>query len=694
MASDDFSGPISGTAAPAAKPERDKFGFTGPIATVAAPSAPDIGQGTAAVTGLVHGASLGLGALAMPPEMLEPGVMEAMGYKSAEEMRKDLRKQYLERLRAAEAQYPKTTMAGEFAGGAMVPLPGGAGSTLLRRMGTQAVTGGALGGAASFGGEEAPTPGQFALSTGLGAVTGGAFPVVAKGLSVAGRAAAQRLGLDRLPWFRDAEREAAIRMTQAENEAAFVEREARARAVAEGRPYEPGTLGRADIGPGRPGMAIDVLGVPGQELGRAAANLSPVARATLEGPLYARRAGQLERVDELVRPTLNYPTAGQQREALARPSAATNQAYRIAREIGDGRIEITPPLQELAQTRVVQSAFRRIETDLADAHRIDTMQRQAQGLPPRQAPSLNDLSVWDLVKRKLDDMWQAAAKASNRTRSNLITDATRMLRTEMDRQVPEYADARIASRAEILARDAFEEGRAFLTRGDLHETQQALAQLATHSPQAIDAFRQGFTHAMLERMGKKATEGNLFAQIKATPDETARMTIALGAPMTGRLAQQRADETIMQRALQAVTGNSTTARQLQQMGIAGGGGALAGGVGLGYLTADEVFGIGHRLQGIAGGAGVGAAIPLVANMIMRRTHQPGVNVDIQVANQIARMLMSRDPGQLARLAQIANTQPALAQALRSIGDVLGPAAARGTVLATTPTPQQAGAAAP
>lgn len=695
MASAKFEGPEGG--ATLAEPDRKKGKFEGPMAVSDAAATPTISQLGAAGRGLLHGATLGLEGYLAAAGMAEAQGLtgEDLGGGNPAEVLKEQRRIAAERILEARQQYPKTTGVSEFIGGMATPIPVPRGTGLLGRMGIGAGTGTGIGAVSSFGGAENPTVPQFLAQTGAGAVAGGALPAVTAPLGYAARAVGQKLGIDRFPMFRNAEHEVASAVNRAEQENAVVEQQARQRYIDEARqasqlglppppPYERQSLSRAEVGRG-PALPIDVLGTSGEDLARSAANLSSVARATMRGPLYQRRAGQAERAAELVSPDLRYQQAGQQVEALRRPSPETNRAYQVAREIGDGRIDMAQPeLQALSQTRVVQAAYRHVQSDLEDKHKIDTVLRQQQGLPPRQAPSLNDLATWDLVKRRLDDTASAAFEKKSNTRGGVAADAARMLRGALDQQVPEYADARARAQAEILARNAFQEGGAFLTKGDTYETQQALARLATQAPQAVETFRQGFMHAMLTKAGKKPTEGNLLAQIKATPDATQRMTIALGQPMVQRLERQRADEGIMQRSLEAVVGNSTTARQLTNVGLAAGGGALTGAAS--GLTADDLFGLGGMVHSGIFGGNAGAA---VAGLTAFFANKRGGAFDKVVANGIAQMLVSRDPGQLARLEQIAATSPPLQQALTLLRDnVLNPALTRGAAGAA------AGAAAP
>ena len=395
MASADYELPDPvGTVAPA-KEKKGKYDLPPPIAALP-PSGPDIGQGTAATRGLLQGMTLGLGDIPFAAAgAIEAGVPDvATNYAKLREAQQEARRAAAERIRVAREQYPKTTEGAEFAGAAIAPIPAPRGTGFLGRVGTQAGIGGATGFISSLGAED-PSLVRTALMTGVGTVVGAGMPFITTPLSMAAKLALDKLGISKLPWFRSVEGEAAQKVSRAHEEASMVEQQARARYVEEARqaaatgqppppPYQRQTLTPQELGPGQPGMVLDVTGAPGRALARTQADISPVAQATLENPLYQRRATQAERIEGVLPPT-RYPTAGQQREALARPSPETNRLYNEAREIGDGRIEVgNTPLAQLAQTRTVQSAFRAVEAQLGDAHIMETMARQAQGLPPRQ----------------------------------------------------------------------------------------------------------------------------------------------------------------------------------------------------------------------------------------------------------------------------------------------------------------------
>jgi hypothetical protein len=687
MASDefDFGPPRGGFAKPEKRAEREKKEFDfGPTRGALQPmTGTEVGLPEALARGAGSGATFGflpriLGGLA------SEGAAEAAGLAGADidpyAVGRQVTQEQRQRQQAAQQQHPYAYGGAEFAGGFATPLPVGGvvkgiASPFARRLAGGALAGGAGGAISTFGHEEGlPSVPQVAINTGLGAGLGAALPAVGSALARPVRYGLEKLGVGRLPIARDVEQEAASEIGQARQEA-DIERGA----VSAGG-QEPSMLPESAVGaPEHPqAMTIDVLGESGRDLARAAANLSPAASGTLKAPLYARRGSQLERYEQEL-PQTSTEHLGERREQLGVANPETTRAYNIAREIGDGRINLqSDAMQQLTQMPLVQQAFRRLRFEIEDAHRAENLTRQGQGLPPRPAPTLQDLSTWDMVKRSLDTMNARALRASNEPRGRVITQVTSALRDELDRQVPEYAQARMSARADIMTRNALEEGAKFAKGGDIYETQQALAQMQQHAPQAVQAFQEGFTQALRQQGGKKATAGNLYAQVKESPDQVARMRVALGDQRTDALQALRERETVMQRALEAVTGNSTTARQLMNAARASGAGALGVPIAAGGAAAglDYLLDLGQGLY--KSGLATGAGAKVIATALNRR----GVVADRQVANSIAQMLVSRDPQQLARLAMIANRMPPLERFLRSLGEqgAYGTARAAGGVV--------------
>ena len=75
-------------------------------------------------------------------------------------------------------------------------------------------------------------------------------------------------------------------------------------------------LAQMGVGPGQEAVAMDVLGQPGRNLARSAANLSGEARDVLEQTLEPRTAGQSERFTDWFRQWSNYPDVYSAQEAI------------------------------------------------------------------------------------------------------------------------------------------------------------------------------------------------------------------------------------------------------------------------------------------------------------------------------------------------------------------------------------------
>jgi hypothetical protein len=121
-------------------------------------------------------------------------------------------------------------------------------------------------------------------------------------------------------------------------------------------------------------------------------------------------------------------------------------------------------------------------------------------------------------------------------------------------------------------------------------------------------------------------------------------------------------ERIMDGARQAM-GNSTTARQLIEAGLAGGAGGLVGGLASGWdpvRTAESV--------GVAAGARLGSKF-IPEQVRLGAKHLVG-KLDAKTARRVAELLTSDDPRMLQQGYQMAAKSHAIMQGLRAIGDRL------------------------
>src|SRR5262249_46619095 len=117
-------------------------------------------------------------------------------------------------------------------------------------------------------------------------------------------------------------------------------------------------LAAAELAPGGPAVVMDVLGQPGRNLARSAANLSGEARDVLEGTLDPRLAAQGQRFSDWFRQWLNHPDAFAAQEAIDAAQHAGNSAnYRAAMRQGDVALW-SPELERLTGAPAVQRALR------------------------------------------------------------------------------------------------------------------------------------------------------------------------------------------------------------------------------------------------------------------------------------------------------------------------------------------------
>jgi hypothetical protein len=178
--------------------------------------------------------------------------------------------------------------------------------------------------------------------------------------------------------------------------------------------------------------------------------------------------------------------------------------------------------------------------------------------------ALPNLQFWDTVKKNLDKVGTRDAQ-----------DFSRVLRDHLDTQIPAYAEARAGAAHFFGASDALEAGQKFVTsKMDNAAARNALAKM---SPTERKLFQDGFVsqyQAMLNEVGDRR---NILNKIADSPAARERLEIAMGREKAAEFEALQRVEGIMDLARKAVTGNSTTARQLAELGLAGGAYGFSGG---------------------------------------------------------------------------------------------------------------------
>lgn len=611
---------------------------------------PDYNAGTAFQQGVTLGLrdeARGLGAGVA--NLLKGGSFRP-GYDVSMEADKRLAAEYAARNPVAAGG---AELAGNLLGAApsAVASPIAAAAGLPGRIWEGAKVGGLLGGVQGAANAE----GSDRLSRGLtgaamGGMIGGGAPAAFDALSVLARPVTNFVRSAANP-----EMEAARRVAAAA--------EADAAAAARGVPstgLDDAAYRRA-AAEGQPVALADRGGEQTRALARSAANVSPEARQMLEGVTQPRYATQTERLDRaLARQSTETRAPGQLVDDAREAARAANQpAYQAAYEVGSGNIW-TPALERLTgSSPAMQTALRRAVAKAADANTVEGF----AGMSPRVRldeagnlifrtegglPAYPDLRLWDLTKRELDSLRSQAERSGDNSAARIYGGLSRQLRAELD-HLPEVGPAYQAAR-QTAARffgeaDAFTAGQAFSARGRDMPPDEARRAIARMSPEENRLFREGYISGERDRLSRVGDNRDATLQILGSPDAGQRATIALGRAGAQRLQAQLEVEQAMQATRRAIGGNSTTARQLREMGLASAMGAPVAGMATGdwspsNLTTGAVLGAGARY---AKGA-----------------------VDARLAGRIAQMLSSQNPRAVERLVSLASRYPVYLNGVRAL----------------------------
>jgi hypothetical protein len=544
----------------------------------------------------------------------------------------------------SRAQNPGSMLTGEI-GSAMAAPVGRAlqAATLPGRVVRGAAVGAPMG--AIYGAGDTPDNrvAGGAVGGAVGAAVGGALPVAAAGVEAAGRGIGQVAQpiIQNIRGIRDPEAEAARRVTAAI-----------ARDYQNGAPgltaAEYGTAHQA----GTPVAVMDIGGETTRGLARSAANTSPEGRAVLNRAISDRFETQGPRVVSWLNQTFHYPNAQAQQEAIDTVSRTVNrQAYARAYRDGDhgvwspelerltGSPDIVAAMREAAtkgQSRAIRDGLGAFNPGVTFDNGILTFQKGQTG-----APSYPTLQFWDYTKRALDDAANAARRTGRNEEAGVLGDLGRQLRGELDRQVPSFAQARAGAAHFFGAENALEAGQNFVQQE--FNNGQVRQQLARMSPTERQLFQDGFVSRFMETIDKIGDRRNVLNQIAGNRAAREKLDIALGPQRARELEAALRIEGVMDLARGAVQGNSTTARQLAELGLAGG--AYTMGTGGNVLSPDP-------------GSMLNAALVYGAARGQRR-------IDERVSRRVAEMLASGDPRVLVRGIRIVANQGHLLDGLRN-----------------------------
>jgi hypothetical protein len=409
---------------------------------------------------------------------------------------------------------------------------------------------------------------------------------------------------------------------------------------------------------GQPVNMMDMGGETTRALARSAANTSPEGRATLNRAIDERFASQSPRLAEWLQTTFHYPNASAQQDALDKIARTVNRPN-YAKAYSEGsNLRFDENLEQISQAPVVQEAIRKAMVSAKnDAAKL--------GFTPPKNPFQFDetgrlklktdengnrmepnLQFWDIVKRNLDKTGTPEAR-----------DWSRVLREQLDDKVPSYATARAGAAKFFGASDAIEAGQNFVGASKKFGIPEVRKQLAKMSADERQLFQDGYVSRLVETIENTGDRRTVLNKISSSPAAREEMNVALGPQRAGEVEARLRVEGIMDLARSAVQGNSTTARQLVELGLAGGVGGYESYQGdpQALVKAALVYGAarGHRV------------------------------IDENVAKHVAKLLTSSDVRQLQKGIALISRNKQMMGAIRNADAALGAIAARGATPTTS-----------
>lgn len=360
----------------------------------------------------------------------------------------------------------------------------------------------------------------------------------------------------------------------------------------------------ARLGP--EGMVADVLGTGGQRLMRTAGNTNDAAQQTIEEALMRRAAGAPERLANDIADAGGVK-AGQTVEGLQDAIRAAEQPnvsalYKQAKDAGADLPNA--PFRKLIESPLVQEAYRKAYKETQD--RVI-----AFGEGENSA-----LAVWDATKKNLDAIASQAVRSGDRATAALAGKLAKDVRTTVDLFTPAYSPARGASQSMLRKIGDVETGAAAAKMANA-ETIGALGKSANPKELA-----KGYAAQMVDMVLSKRGTPGLADALLGSPNQVQAMMKALG-PGAAKVAERADIERQFARTQKGATGNSSTARQLADLGI------IPGAAGVGYLGGyDPMQAGGIAALAVAGRRGVNKLLDA------RRS-----KIEAEVAKEVANLLV-------------------------------------------------------
>ncbi|MDI1265590.1 MAG: hypothetical protein PS018_20275 [bacterium] len=403
---------------------------------------------------------------------------------------------------------------------------------------------------------------------------------------------------------------------------------------------------------GQPTALIDAGGETTRAVARSAANVSPEGRSLLNRTIDERFESQAPRLAEWLGHTFHFPNASAQQDALDAVARTVNRPNYAKAYHEGANLKFDADLEQISQAPVVQDAIRKAMVSAKnDAAKLgftppkNPFQFDADGrlkLRVNEDGSTMEpnLQFWDIVKRNLDKTGTPEAR-----------DWARILRENLDDKVPSYNTARAGAAKFFGAGDALEAGEMFVGASQKFGIPEARKALAKMSAQEKQLFQDGYVSRLVQTIEKTPDRRSVLNKIATSPAAKEEMVVALGPQRAAEVEARLRIEGIMDLARPAVQGNSTTARQLVELGLAGGVGGYEG-----YNGDPQAIMKAALVYGAARGKRV---------------------IDDNVAKHVAKLLTSSDVGQLQKGVALISRNKNMMGAIRNADAGLASIAARG-----------------
>jgi hypothetical protein len=388
--------------------------------------------------------------------------------------------------------------------------------------------------------------------------------------------------------------------------------------------------------------AMDLGAENTQAIARSAANLSPTGRDILNRSVDEARTGRAQRTEDFINHNFNFPDAAAQQKALDQANKIANaNGYPAAYKIGDAKFPngfngVDKDLDQLLALPDVQAA----------------MAKAAKSMPginmSAGSPATLNMQQMDLTYRLLRDKGNKMFRSGQGTLGTSFSNQATALRAQLDKMVPEYGATRNMASEYFNASDALEAGK------NLASTAKPDIDAATAAYNAFNAkekqlFHDGYLSQVIQNARNSGDRGSYLSKITDSDPKRKAMDLALGTTDSAKVQTFLRVENIMDASRHAIQGNSTTARQMLEYGLAGGVGSSIEGTS--PLTDPVGFMHGALLYG---GLRYGHGI-----------------LKERVARQVAELLVSRDMNRVRAGLDIASRNENVFQAIKNADAALG-----------------------